>query len=1204
MSSGADARRADAEARRLAQVVFDRPVVLEAGAGTGKTSALVARVVCWCLGEGWERGQARLRDTVRRSAPSPDAERDRVAADVLSRVSAITFTEAAAAEMAERVGEAFSALASGELRPGLLEETLPADLEERSVRARALLGALDHLVVRTIHAWCRRLLARHPLESGMHPAFQVDADGSLQAEVVREVVEDATRRAYAQTEGSVLLDLAVEGGGPGELQETLLMLLEEGVTPAVLGEDPLAPERIRTSLRDFETCLADAEQSGVFLMLAATRAKRTQATLQALATTQAAVTDALVAAAAEPFAALESLVETLREAWEDENRKRLDDWARGRFLKGEGEALLDAAPAVARSVRALRPWVGGVAAVEPARFDRVRRALVPLLARVDHELRARGIATYASLLTGACDLLRSQPEHCARIRREMDQLLVDEFQDTDALQCEIVRWLALRGPENERPGLFLVGDPKQSIYGWRSADLAAYDAFVQEVEEAGGEIHGLSVNFRSVAPILDEVESVIEPVMERIAGLQPGFQPLVVCDALAAEPGFDQADAAPVEHWVSWGWDAEEGRAREKFSAAERVTLEARALARDLRRRHEEQGVAYRSMAILLRGMGDVEEYLAALRAEGVPYAVERDRNYYRRREVIDAAALVRCVLDPLDQLALLTLLRSPAAGVPDAAWIPLWARGFPDRVAGLCAQPAQNAEMLQSLGGLLREVAQELVGQQEEVPGLERIAGWESSAVAMLETIALSRESFERDAADVFVEKMRAFSMLETTEAARYQGVFRAANLARFFRELRDDLLHGRDPQAILRRLRMDVARRPDAAEERPPRLLEDVVPVMTIHRAKGLDFDHVYLPQLHKEPGSKQVPTAAAIPWKGALELSLLGLPSLGLAAARSAQERVAAAERVRTLYVAMTRAKQRLVLMGSWKEGSEPPAVERAVSHMDLLASRRTLPASLGDRMAALSAQQASHFVDDTSARWVYPALLTGAGGSTAGGDAGSASPPDIAAVERDARELEELRQRAGERMRRRWGGVASGTAPGEHREVTAARHFEWVAEPGGLPVAAFEGDNEAGEVARLAGIAVHRVLEEFRLDAEPAAELALQVARLPDILDGQAPDALRDATLARAGEILGHFGEGPLFQRFAAIVPAVVARELDVWTPGQEEGEGQPVAYTAGTVDLLYRDPETRDWVVADYKTDRVEDPEALASRAAGYRRQGE
>ena len=1208
MSTREEALRVDTESRYRAQVIFDTPLVLEAGAGTGKTSTLVARVVCWCLGEGWERGEEREREIGHRREQSPESVRDRVAADVLSRVSAITFTEAAAAEMAERAGEAFSGLASGELRPGLMEEALPADAEERSARARSLLGGLDHLVVRTIHAWCRRLLARHPLESGMHPGFQVDADGRLQAAVVRTVVEEATRDAYAFTDGSVLLDLAVQGYGARELEATLLVLLEKGVTPSALAADPFAPERIRMALAELEAALVRAEESGVFLMVEATRSKQTQETLEALRSTRTALAATLAGADEDSaqFAALVSLTEMMGELWNDKICARLKQWAKQDFNKGETKALQDAEPAVAESIAACCPWVVALATVEPENFDRVRGTLLLLMQRLDEELRVRGIATYASLLSGASELLRNEPLLCGRIRRDLDQLLVDEFQDTDALQCELVRLLALEGPKSERPGLFLVGDPKQSIYGWRSADLGAYDAFVQEVKAAGGEVRGLSVNFRSVPAILDEVERVIEPLMQRVPGLQPGFQGLDVCDALMAESGFVEPDASPVEHWLSWQWDAQKLKPRDKLSAAECVALEAQALARDLRRRHEDQGVAYRSMAILMRSTGDVQEYLAALRAEGVPYAIERDRSYYRKREVIDACALVRCVLDPLDPLALLTLLRSPAAGVPDVAWMPLWGRGFPDQVARLSANTIRNRETLRALQGLLSEVAVQVSAREAEVPGLERVSGWERSAFAMLENIAALRESFAHDAADVFVQRMRSLSMLEITEAARYQGVFRVANLARFFRELRVDLLQKGDVQAILRRLRMDESRRPDAEEERPQRLLEDVVPVMTIHKAKGLDFEHVYLPQLHKESGGNRAPVASVVPWRGRLELSLLGLSSLGLAAAQADQAQVEAAERVRTLYVGMTRAKRRLVLMGSWKSEPGPLPAHKARSHVDLLGSRRTLPAGLGDQMAVLSSEDKSHFLDETDARWVYPALLPVRTGVSPGVSGPAASVPDLALVKRDAQDLEELRQRADERMERRWSGVASAVAPSEHREVTAGTHFDGET---GADASAYSRDEsnrgpQSAQVSRLAGVAVHRVLEEFALEAEPEVELARQIARLPEVVDAQAGEAIREAAVLRATEILGHFGEGSLFQRFAEISTSVVARELDVWVPGQQDEQNGPVGFTAGTIDLLYRDPDHGGWTVVDYKTDRLESEEAIETRARVYRRQGE
>src|SRR5439155_5537068 len=146
-------------------------------------------------------------------------------------------------------------------------------------------------------------------------------------------------------------------------------------------------------------------------------------------------------------------------------------------------------------------------------------------------------------------------------------------------------------------------------------------------------------------------------------------------------------------------------------------------------------------------------------------------RTYYRRREIVDAVGLVCCVLDPNDQLALLTLLRSSAAGVPDAAWLPLWEAGFP----ALAARLGADAGALAALEPVLGAVADDIDGT---VPGLDRITGWHTAAFACLEAIDALRRSFARDPGDVFVERLRAALCFEAVEAARFLGAWRAANL------------------------------------------------------------------------------------------------------------------------------------------------------------------------------------------------------------------------------------------------------------------------------------------------------------------------------------------------------------------------------------------------------------------------------------------
>ena len=194
-------------------------------------------------------------------------------------------------------------------------------------------------------------------------------------------------------------------------------------------------------------------------------------------------------------------------------------------------------------------------------------------------LRARGIETFSALLRDTRDLLASSPGVCRSVRAGIDQLLVDEFQDTDPVQCDILRMLAFDGPAEDRPGLFLVGDPKQSIYGWRNADLAAYDGFLAELRKAGGRVETLVVNYRSTPAVLEEVSRLFTGVMEASPGVQPPFVELLASPEVEDTPV--EADRAPVEHWVSWDWDAENQEAR-KTANPRGDQLEAEAVAADL----------------------------------------------------------------------------------------------------------------------------------------------------------------------------------------------------------------------------------------------------------------------------------------------------------------------------------------------------------------------------------------------------------------------------------------------------------------------------------------------------------------------------------------------------------------------------------------------------------------------------------------------
>lgn len=1182
-------RERDREARRAAQTRFDRPLVLQAGAGTGKTTTLIGRLLAWALGTGWERTARRLAE---RAAAKPfgrpeEVTIDRIAAEVLSRVVAITFTEAAAAEMAGRTARELAALASGGEVPSWLDASLLPPAAERVARARALLGTLDHLAVRTIHAFCRGLLADHPLEAGVHPDLAIDADGWRLEQVVQEIVEDSLREGYGAPGDPHLLALAALGHGPQEMVEAMIALLGFGLPATELAVDPFGPDAVLA----FHGRLTAACRTVHGLI--SPRTRKAKGNVRKIEEGLGTLIDRLADTSGISVA---SLKEWAAELLPDNLRVRLHDWARKRK---EADLFADVLDELAAAAATLEQILGHLGCLDPELLDHGRLALRPLLAAVEAELRTQGVATFDFLLTGAEQLLARQPEVRRQVRRRIDQLLVDEFQDTDRIQCDLLRWLSLDGPAEERPGLFLVGDPKQSIYGWRNADLRAYDGFVAMVKEAGGEVMSLVENFRSVPVILEEVARVIEPVMLHRDGVQPPFEPLLACERRRDDPGFVRGGTggagsrggwAPVEHWISW--KAEDERGAGKTSAGEAAQIEAAALAADLRSLHEQHGVRWREIAILLRSTGDLDLYLEELRRARVPFAVGRDKQYYRRREVIEAAALVRAVLDPGDHLALLTVLRSSIVGVPDAALIPLWNRQLPKLMTELGGpDPGALAAIREAVEGAAGAVP-------VKVPGIERVAGWELNLLAAVESLALLRRSFATETADVFVERLRGLTLVEATEAARYLGPYRLANLERFFRQLLATMEEGGgDVTAILRALRRSVSEAREAEEGRPTDGSEDAVAVLTIHGAKGLDFEHVYLVQLHKAPPGDRGPRTEAGRTEAGFEYRLFGAPTLGFDRVEAERREVEAAERVRLLYVGMTRAKDRVVLAGTWPDRRIGKPWDQARTPMDLLLSRRDLPGDLhlrwGEALAAES-DPAWTFPDATGALWKFPALRPAE-------DPGLAAEPErpslpgpeeIALVSVG---LRAERARALAREARPFGGAASEEAHALLREQQAERFAGEGPKRSHGPVV----DRAA---AMAAGGAIHRALEEWDLAADPRQETGRQRSLLPAYLAALVEGDELERSLPVAEGLLETFATGPLLERLRGLKDHLLARELSVLLP-PGDGDHSPVGVVTGAIDLLYRDPESGGIVIADYKTDEVATGEEVKERAAVYASQG-
>jgi ATP-dependent helicase/nuclease subunit A len=1141
----------DRAGRRAAVLEFARPVYLRAGAGTGKTTTLVARILAWTTGPGWEA--ARHEDPARDEAQLAQA--------TLSGLVAMTFTEAAAADMDRKVRAELKQLSEGLPVRGLE----PGDLApEAARRARRLLSALQAPLCTTIHAWCRGLLLRRHAAAGLDPRFEVDGEGEALRATLHEAVRADLQEQAARGGGEWTI-LGARGAWPDEVARAAARLHEEGVRAVDLAEDPWSDEAQREWLR-----VARARLARLLSFDALPKARKGRATSWIDGLQAAEAMASALSAELEPSQALDAAAR----AHVDALAVMLGKPALPARM--EGELGADAEPFM-DAVRELEEVLADLPRMDRELHRAARGLLARLLERVEAGMRRRSTLSQSELLRAACRLVeqdaRVRAAECARIR----QMLLDEVQDTDPLQYALVRQLCLVGGGARRPGLFLVGDPKQSIYGWRNADLAELERFEHElVERHGAQVHDLVLNFRSTRAILDTVNLAVEPVMREEPGLQPRFAALV--------PHRERQGDKP-RAFVPWLVDPADPATLDDNSTKGEAArlLEAPALAREVRRRID-AGAKPASIGVLCAYTSGLARHLEALREVGVPFEFASDRSYYRRREVLDAVAWLTCVVDPADALAFVAALKTAAGAVSDRRLLEL-------SQAGLHGLAARHARWSREAGDELRRLCR-------ATPSAAPLAG-DEALVHAIESLWRLRELLAQGDAEGFLAALRELLGVEALEAARHLGEWRAANLARFFEIVRAHLHQkGGDALALLALLR-DCVERGRREGDAPAGESVEAVRVMTVHSSKGLDFEHVFLVDTARKPNQREEPTTCE-PRLG--QSRLFGSPSPLWHRVRAARKRREEAERVRLWYVALTRAKDHL-----WVS-SPLPARARAsgAAHFrDLMA--RTLPVD-----ADLAAPVRAHWADRASgaepgAASEPPRLETEAWSIEYALEPGSeleapprrvAGAPPLARVRLDAERLRAAHELARERESRRLFHAASAAAPDEAPDARGPDEVEDPWSEGDFAAAA--SADHAARVASCAGKAVHLVLEDLPLGVDPRASLAAlgdeQLERIVERALGGLPGAaaLHPEVLASAATILRDFRASTLPERLAALWPKVVARELPVLAPLEAEGPLAPVHGLRGVVDLVWRD-EDGGLVVVDWKTGRAGDLDQLVER---------
>jgi ATP-dependent helicase/nuclease subunit A len=704
--------------------------------------------------------------------------------------------------------------AAGELRA-----RIRAELRKRG-RAD-LARELDGAWISTIHGFCNRLLKTYPFQAGLDPRFR-ELDESQAAVLSGEAFDEALAAFCADGDSERIQLLTTYGARSLRrmitgIYETLRSAGRDLVLE--LGDEPALAERLE-ELRVAARCLAEDT--------AATDLQRSSA---------AALCEAV---AGDP---------------------RPDDLLDLKAHRASGER--------AATYEEARLAVQQAALDELAMRDRdlVQELLDAYAASYAAAKRRESALDFEDLQLVARELLRSHPEIRDREALRFRAIMVDEFQDTNRLQCDLVDLLA------DAPGdrdLFFVGDEFQSIYGFRHADVRVF----RERREAEGGERALVRNYRSRPEVLAAVNHLFR------GDFGDDFQPLTASGEFP-DPVFGQ----PVELLVT-----------DKSSYADTGTHWRRAEARHIARRVRElidSGAATAGEIVLLFAAGtDAEWYEQELRREGIPTYRATGRGYFGQQQVVDVLAYLQLLQNRYDDRALVTVLASPFVGVSnDALFLLRRAAGRRPLYAGL------------------ERALPEGIGERDE-----RLLLAFKQRYARL-TEASARLSLERLCEQILVEHDYDLAVLAQWDGRRrYANIRKLARLARAYEELR-----GRDIEGFLRFMRDQEAVGAKQLEAVAEEEGADAVRLLTIHAAKGLEFKVVVVADAGRDRPAPAPEELLALSdgrfgFRVVDPVTSERRGAFGYDEVRQAREAEDRAERLRLYYVAMTRAIDRLIVSGA--------------------------------------------------------------------------------------------------------------------------------------------------------------------------------------------------------------------------------------------------------------------------------------------------
>ena len=1041
----------------------DVNLVVEAGAGTGKTSALIDRL-CICI--------------LVHQIP-------------VERVVALTFTEKAAAEIktrlivrlqnlireirGEKTGDkrtvAFLAFLHQHFK---IKEAEAEDNAEWIARAEKILLHLDRVSIGTIHSFCAEILKVFPLDAGLPPNVVIDEG----------------------TQGNNLFEARWNHFLDEELGETAP---RKDMWKNVLAEVTLnemaafARELCKGKIEKYDYY----EHTSLLLSMCRSQQKRAQELSRAY----------LVKQNAKPRAVEKALL------WAAASLARTEAFLQGKpvppatleeptstppFPANWEEEAFEEALNICQFAAKVTPEKQRV-------FLQAYQLVSPVCAQVRQDYKEVGLVSFDDLIVKTRNLLRDKPKVRRLLKEKFDALLIDEFQDTDPVQGEMLLFLAEEKPQAAPrwqevkllPGkLFIVGDPKQSIYRFRGADITAYELFTDLILRQGGKKFFLQYNHRSTPEIIAAANHICSRAMIQQSAFQPAYVPIE-----ATRPSVNES----VE-WLFITSGTEKIKAEDfRQNQAEQIALWIK---NNVGKMVLSNGgkLVYKDIALLFRTATYISYYTDALRRYGIAFNVEADKNFFRKQEINDFLNFLQAVSDPSNKIALTGVLRSPLVGMSDEELYQLVQRKELSIGAQTQDPKAQYAYAL--------------------IKKYRALAGRVSTKELVRRVL---EETFLPEVCAVAYDGPRSVAYLE--QLVQWVDTYGAQETE--------------DASSFFARLQAEAQQEPDTLHLSSSDETLDAVSILTVHKSKGLEFPVVILADLTRQGSNGGKPRLHIFSWQYNMHGLRVGkITDANLAFLEEEQKKHSKCEAVRLLYVSLTRAKEKLLLVGDERSRGEKGSAP--FRQAGLFPDGETKPACLTREDLSVPVTYTVGLLPDHFKYQIHVETQKA-----------SLLPSSLESWKETFRERA---QRYAElKDKKIW-------APSEEEGHTLL--------------------SPAQQQAAELGTICHRALELLLAEQETSVEAAVQKA---------AQEQGSSARATEAQELVAPFVHSALFQEIKS------CRLLSCELPFSCLMQGGEVV--SGLVDALLERPDGSLWVL-DYKTDRVkpgEEPELLNEKYAGQLR---